>query len=153
MFQSPRGRRHRYFNFAESEMIEAFDRWQRTHLKQTARWQREERIKRATEEAAKLKNRKEWEIWFATSATSKVFYASSRWRQLRFQAIQKYGRKCISCGRTPDHGAVIHVDHIKPRVIWPELAFDINNLQILCSECNFGKRLHKTKVIRRPFQK
>ena len=33
----------------------------------------------------------------------------------------------------------IHVDHIKPRKLFPHLALDVNNLQILCHECNHGK--------------
>lgn len=44
------------------------------------------------------------------------------------------------CGRSPKiHGVVIHVDHIKPRSKFPELALDVNNLQILCEDCNVGK--------------
>lgn len=33
---------------------------------------------------------------------------------------------------------VIHVDHIKPRSTFPQLEMDINNLQILCVDCNMG---------------
>ncbi|MFC6439812.1 HNH endonuclease [Bowmanella sp. JS7-9] len=34
---------------------------------------------------------------------------------------------------------MLHVDHVKPRAKFPELALDINNLQILCETCNLGK--------------
>ena len=34
---------------------------------------------------------------------------------------------------------VLHVDHIKPRSKYPELALDPNNLQVLCKDCNLGK--------------
>jgi len=37
------------------------------------------------------------------------------------------------------NGAVMNVDHIRPRKLFPELALDINNLQVLCHECNHGK--------------
>lgn len=33
----------------------------------------------------------------------------------------------------------MNVDHIKPRKLFPELALDPDNLQVLCHECNHGK--------------
>jgi 5-methylcytosine-specific restriction endonuclease McrA len=73
---------------------------------------------------------------------SKRFLESDEWLKLRFLAIQKYGRRCMCCGAKPEDGAVIQVDHIKPRSIYPELAANINNLQVLCRECNIGKKHH-----------
>jgi 5-methylcytosine-specific restriction endonuclease McrA len=67
------------------------------------------------------------------------FLQTFEWRRLRMQALKKYGAKCMCCGATPAGGAVMNVDHIKPRKIFPELALDIDNLQILCHECNHGK--------------
>ena len=46
----------------------------------------------------------------------------------------------MCCGRSKkEHGVVIHVDHIKPRSKFPELALEFDNLQILCDDCNIGK--------------
>ena len=70
---------------------------------------------------------------------SNKFLESFEWRRLRMQAIKKYGSKCMCCGATPKEGAVMNVDHIKPRKLFPNLALDITNLQILCHECNHGK--------------
>lgn len=67
------------------------------------------------------------------------FLETFAWRKLRMEALIKYGRRCVCCGATPMMGAVMNVDHIKPRKLFPELALDINNLQILCGECNHGK--------------
>ncbi len=67
------------------------------------------------------------------------FYSSMRWRQLRYVVLKKRGAKCECCGATPDHGKLMHVDHIKPRSLFPELELDENNLQVLCEECNIGK--------------
>ena len=72
-------------------------------------------------------------------ATSPEFLQSYEWRKLRLQALKKYGAKCQCCGASPDTGAVMNVDHIKPRKLFPELCLDINNLQVLCHECNHGK--------------
>jgi 5-methylcytosine-specific restriction endonuclease McrA len=54
-------------------------------------------------------------------------------------ALKKYGPKCMCCGTTPKHGAVMNVDHIKSRKFYPELALELSNLQILCNDCNHGK--------------
>lgn len=70
---------------------------------------------------------------------SNEFLQSYEWRQKRFEALNKYGRRCMCCGATPETGAIMNVDHIKPRKTHPELALDIDNLQILCHECNHGK--------------
>jgi len=74
-----------------------------------------------------------------TKNSRKAFLESYAWRKLRMEALIKYGPKCMCCGATPETGAVMNVDHIKPRLMYPELALDINNLQILCHECNHGK--------------
>lgn len=70
---------------------------------------------------------------------SSAFLESYEWRRVRMQAIKKYGSRCQCCGATPADGARMHVDHIKPRKFFPELALDVNNLQVLCHECNHGK--------------
>ena len=67
------------------------------------------------------------------------FLLSYEWRKLRYQALKKYGGKCQCCGRSPADGAVLNVDHIQPRKKRPDLALNIDNLQVLCGECNHGK--------------
>ena len=67
------------------------------------------------------------------------FLTTFEWRKVRVEALKKYGPKCMCCGATPADGAVMNVDHIKPRKLWPSLALDVNNLQILCHDCNHGK--------------
>lgn len=68
-----------------------------------------------------------------------TFLTSFEWRRVRMMALKKYGAICQCCGASPANGAVMNVDHIKPRKLFPELALDVNNLQILCQECNHGK--------------
>lgn len=67
------------------------------------------------------------------------FLGTYEWRRLRMEALKKYGSRCQCCGATPKDGAVMNVDHIKPRRIYPELALSLDNLQVLCHECNHGK--------------
>ncbi|MDE2021210.1 MAG: HNH endonuclease [Patescibacteria group bacterium] len=67
------------------------------------------------------------------------FYDSDEWKRLRFRALEHYGRRCACCGATTDDGKKLHVDHIKPKSRYPELALCFENLQILCEDCNIGK--------------
>jgi 5-methylcytosine-specific restriction endonuclease McrA len=71
--------------------------------------------------------------------SSDEFLSSYEWRKVRMQALRKYGARCQCCGASPADGAVMNVDHIKPRKLFPHLALDLDNLQILCHECNHGK--------------
>lgn len=71
--------------------------------------------------------------------TSVEFLKTYEWRKVRMEALKKYGAKCQCCGASPANGAVMNVDHIKPRKLFPSLALNINNLQILCHDCNHGK--------------
>lgn len=65
-----------------------------------------------------------------------TFYDSREWKELRYKAIRLHGRTCMACGAA---AGTVHVDHIKPRSKFPELALDLSNLQILCADCNIGK--------------
>jgi len=64
------------------------------------------------------------------------FYETRQWQGLRYQVIRKYGRTCMACGTTTGE---MHVDHIKPRSLYPNLELAFDNLQILCRACNLGK--------------
>lgn len=84
---------------------------------------------------SKKKHRKK--AWYKNSDN---FYASKKWRELRVKVIERYGAKCMMCGRSPkEHGIVIHVDHIIARSVRPDLQLVFDNLQLLCEDCNLGK--------------
>ena len=72
-------------------------------------------------------------------AMTDAFLQSYEWRRLRMQALKMHGAVCQCCGANPKTGSVMNVDHIKPRKLFPELALELTNLQILCHECNHGK--------------
>ena len=68
------------------------------------------------------------------------FLLSWEWTTLRYEILDKHGRRCMCCGATPDDGVtILNVDHIKPRSKFPKLALDPENLQVLCHPCNKGK--------------
>ena len=84
--------------------------------------------------------RQQWEELLSLTLTrtkrNTNFFHSQRWRALRYEAFRRYGKRCSLCGTEK---ATFHVDHIKPRSFFPELEYDIENLQILCRDCNLGK--------------
>jgi hypothetical protein len=73
------------------------------------------------------------------SVASVEFLQTYEWRRVRMEALKKHGSRCQCCGATPATGAVMNVDHIKPRKLFPHLALSVDNLQVLCHECNHGK--------------
>lgn len=81
-----------------------------------------------------------------------TFYDTWEWKKARYEAIKKYGPKCQCCGATRETTRIV-VDHIKPlRFNW-DLRTDLNNLQVLCDECNKGKSFHDTTDWRQGEQK
>lgn len=62
-----------------------------------------------------------------------------RWRELRYKVLKLSNGSCCLCGATAKDGIKLHVDHIKPKSIYPYLEYDLNNLQVLCEDCNIGK--------------
>lgn len=73
-------------------------------------------------------------------AKSSSFMRSQEWRVLRFEVLRESNGSCSLCGRSNrEHGVILHVDHIKPKSLYPELALHKPNLQVLCEDCNMGK--------------
>jgi hypothetical protein len=66
------------------------------------------------------------------------FYSSQAWRKARYEALRRSDGRCSLCGQPPGRYA-LHVDHIKPRSLFPLLALVQDNLQVLCRDCNLGK--------------
>jgi 5-methylcytosine-specific restriction endonuclease McrA len=72
--------------------------------------------------------RKQFELW-RSSLDGKT------WKS---QQYTKQQGKCAICQHPmPLKGS--HIDHIKPIANYPDLALDLNNLQLTCSYCNLSK--------------
>ncbi len=67
------------------------------------------------------------------------FLKSREWRELRYLALLNCKGTCQLCGAKRKDGIILHVDHIKPRSTHPALALKLDNLQVLCEDCNMGK--------------
>ena len=70
----------------------------------------------------------------------RFFFVSDQWIKLRYKVLSSRGNRCECCGNSWTVGNPLQVEHIKPRSHFPHLALDENNLQVLCRECNIGKR-------------
>jgi len=76
---------------------------------------------------------------FKASPSNDRFYLCIPWRELRYLALKNCDGRCMCCGASAKDGVRIHVDHILPRSRYPSLELDINNIQVLCEDCNIGK--------------
>jgi hypothetical protein len=59
-------------------------------------------------------------------------------RRRRFEALEKCRFRCVYCGRGPDDGVVLQVDHALPVARGGDNEED--NLVASCVDCNLGKR-------------
>ena len=67
------------------------------------------------------------------------FFKSQKWQRLRYEVLCKSNMSCELCGASRRNGAELHVDHIEPRSLRPDLELEVDNLQVLCKACNLGK--------------
>ena len=97
----------------------------------------QKRIKRLQKQASTPVQKKK--SYQNNDVNSKEFLQSYEWRTVRMVALKRDGARCACCGVSPKNGAIMNVDHIKPRRTHPHLTLDSNNLQVLCADCNHGK--------------
>lgn len=58
------------------------------------------------------------------------------------EIIAALGHRCAACGRQfakRRRKPLLHVDHIRPRKLYPHLLYVVSNLQVLCRPCNSHK--------------
>ena len=109
---------------------------------------REKRLRQRENRRLKRERQKQARIYRATHPKvpdkskftgREPFLKSFEWKKLRYEILSKSDGRCQLCGRSAADGALLNVDHIKPRSKYPELALEASNLQVLCAICNHGK--------------
>lgn len=60
---------------------------------------------------------------------------TQQWRDVREEALDRDGYACVRCGSVED----LEVDHIHELQHYPELAYELDNLQTLCQPCHVDK--------------
>ena len=103
---------------------------------QTIEASQSHRARKAIKRREKKNGRKLSKTERLCRAPGHIFYRSRKWRFLRWKVLAKYGRKCMDCDAVD---VELHVDHIKPRSKFPQLSLKIENLQVLCRDCNMAK--------------
>ncbi len=66
---------------------------------------------------------------------SKRVTSTRRWQVLRMATLERDGYRCVICGAR----GRLDVDHVKPVRTHPELGFDPDNVQSLCTTCHTRK--------------
>jgi len=61
--------------------------------------------------------------------------------KLRYEVLKRDNFQCRACGASPETGAHLHIDHVTAIANGGRTVF--NNLQALCSPCNYGKGASK----------
>jgi 5-methylcytosine-specific restriction endonuclease McrA len=96
------------------------------------------RISRLIEEIGRVHGWNPWEPTLPRRGTSADEERAKLTPSLRWRVLKRDGHRCRSCGAGPEHGAVLHIDHVVAIVNGGATAFE--NLQTLCASCNYGKR-------------
>lgn len=66
---------------------------------------------------------------------------SSIRKKIRDHFLSTQNYQCCYCKMTKqeDHGLVWDVEHILPKILYPQFTFEPNNLAVACKECNRSK--------------
>lgn len=66
------------------------------------------------------------------------------YQELRQQVFNRDSYTCTICGQK---GGILHMDHIQPWSLFPDLRFELSNVRTLCAPCHrktdtYGGRVH-----------
>lgn len=109
----------------------------RKSISGTVRRYHRERTKRSA--MAALEGKSIQEIAASIKGIGTPLLKSKSWKDLKKRVYSTYGYRCMKCGILPKDKRHSNVDHIKPRKLFPDLALEFDNLQVLCGRCNKEK--------------
>jgi 5-methylcytosine-specific restriction protein A len=75
-------------------------------------------------------------------------YYTSRWARIRWLALRRDGFACVKCGAR----GRLEVDHVESIRRAPERAYDLANLQTLCTPCHSQKTNEEMGRVPNPAQ-
>ena len=65
------------------------------------------------------------------TSLKKKIWSSKKAREWR-KNVRERDKVCVRCGASEN----LHCDHIKPKSLYPELMFDVDNGRLLCFDCH-----------------
>lgn len=74
----------------------------------------------------------------AKNKQSLIDGSGNSYYKIRFTVLRRDNFTCQYCGRGTQNGAILHIDHIRPKAKGGKLKLD--NLITSCLECNEGKK-------------
>ncbi|EKA7406927.1 HNH endonuclease [Vibrio parahaemolyticus] len=87
----------------------------------------------------------------SSTTVNEHIYQSTKWRKLRARKA-KESPLCENCLTYNIIKPVDVVDHIKPLLDYPDLAYVFSNLQSLCHQCHNDKTAKETAERKKPKQ-
>ena len=74
---------------------------------------------------------------------------SKEWKEMRRKVFERDNYTCQKCYKK---GGILHPDHIKPKIAFPELVFEPKNVRTLCRDCHkqtdtYGYKAKQYKII------
>lgn len=90
-----------------------------------------------------------WNKGYGKASSWQRIKLSKEWKEMREIVFKRDGWSCQECKLV---GGVLHPHHIKPKSIYPELVFVLENVVTLCKDCHkktdsYGYRAKKIKRI------
>ena len=83
---------------------------------------------------------KQYIIYNKTFPECREFYKSYEWKKIRQEVIKTHEHKCVCCNvKLTENTKSLNVDHILPLKFYWDQRLDLDNLQILCNDCNKAK--------------
>jgi len=73
-------------------------------------------------------------------------YARSAWKELAKDVLKRDDYKCQDCGAKHTGKSKLVVHHIKAWSRFPELRFELTNLQTLCAKCHKKKHSRRKSI-------
>lgn len=86
--------------------------------------------------------------WNWRGGVDKGIWHTYEYRVWRRSVFERDGFKCVHCG--DNKGGNLEADHIKPKYLFPELVFDLDNGRTLCHNCHVKTPTygHKVKLLK-----
>lgn len=90
------------------------------------------------QEKARLERNKKRREYYSKNKETLKPLSTQRWRKFRKHIINRDGNMCLRC--YIKYGIInseeLQAHHIKPRIYYPELMFEEDNVLTLCKTCN-----------------